>query len=231
MARVDHVALLVERLERAILAGEYAPGDQLPSERDLAAERGVSRSVVREALNRLASIGLVRSQHGSGTRVESPSRDQVSATYQRLISLAGLRQEHLAEVRLPLETAIAARAALVRTDDHLERLEETQRILGNPRRSLEAHVQADLQFHGILAEATGNPLFGQVLAPIQQLLIESRRRTLGRFGSELAHDHHARILDAVRRQNPADASAEMRIHLETNFAHLRDLDGASPPPD
>jgi DNA-binding FadR family transcriptional regulator len=192
----------------------------LPSERDISAEIGVSRSVVREAICRLSSLGLVRSVHGSGTRVEAPSEKPITAGYRRLLRQGEFRLSDLAAVRLPLETTIAALAAQNRTDEHLQRLERAQEILGNPRRGLEAHVQADLEFHAALAEATGNPLFGIVLAPIQELLIESRRRTLGRHGAELARRHHEAILTAVQSGDADGAARAMREHIEANFQHL-----------
>jgi GntR family transcriptional repressor for pyruvate dehydrogenase complex len=227
MSRLDQVSRLAEQLERAILTGELAPGDRLPSEREISSRMGVSRSVVREALGRLASLGLVKSAHGSGTRVEAPTSRQVTLGYQRLLSRPDFRLEDLAEVRLPLETAIAALAAVKRTEQHLARLDETQQVLGNPRGALAAQVQADMDFHAVLAEATGNPLFQTVLAPIQQLLIESRRRTLGRYGAALAHRHHARILAAVRQRDAAAAGEAMREHLEANFQHLRQVGAAT----
>jgi DNA-binding FadR family transcriptional regulator len=190
----------------------------------------VSRSVVREALGRLASLGLVRSIHGSGTRVEVPSGRQVSVGFERLLRRADLRLDQLAAVRLPLEVAIAEQAAVHRGDEHLKRLEQTQQVLGNPRRSLEAHVKADLEFHSTLAEATGNPLFAIVLAPIQEMLIESRRRTLGRYGAELAHGHHAQILAAVKARDATAAARAMREHIETNFRHLTGADANGTPP-
>src|SRR5262249_36106976 len=153
------VSQLAEHFERAILAGELAAGELLPSERELSAKMGVSRSVVREALGRLASLGLVKSVHGSGTRVEAADTHQLTVGYQRLLARTDYKLDALSAVRLPLETAIAGAAALRRSDDHLARLEKTQKVLGNPRRSLEAHVRADLDFHAVLAEATGNPLF------------------------------------------------------------------------
>jgi GntR family transcriptional repressor for pyruvate dehydrogenase complex len=221
MSRVDRVSQLVERFERAILSGEFGPGDQLPSERELSAQMGVSRSVVREALGRLASLGLVRSMHGSGTVVEAPTARQVVVGYQRLFSRPDFRLADLAAVRLPLETTIAALAAAQRTPEHLARLEQAQAVLASPRRSLESHVKADLEFHAALADATGNPLFQVVLAPIQQLLMESRRRTLGRYGSEIAHRHHAKILAAIRAGDGIAAAQAMREHIEANFEHLR----------
>jgi GntR family transcriptional repressor for pyruvate dehydrogenase complex len=228
MSRVDHVTQIAAELEQAILSGELAPGDLLPSERDISAQRGVSRSVVREALGRLASLGLVRSVHGSGTRVEAPSSRPVTMGYQRLLTRADCRLEDLAAVRLPLETTIAGLAATRRTDADLERLEKTQQVLGKPRRSLEVHVAADIEFHAALADATGNPLFQVVLAPIQQLLIDSRRRTLGRYGSEIAFRHHGEILAAVKARDAEAATAAMRRHLEANFQHLHEAEGNGP---
>jgi DNA-binding FadR family transcriptional regulator len=222
MSRVDRVSEIAQRFEQAILSGELAPGSLLPSEREISAQLGVSRSVVREALGRLASLGLVKSQHGSGTRVEAPSSRPVTVGLQRLLQRPEYRLEDLSAVRLPLETTIAALAAAQRTPDQLARLAKTQTILGDPRRSLKAHVKADLDFHATLAEATQNPLFQVVLAPIQELLIESRRRTLGSYGSEIAFQHHAKILAAVQAGDAGAASEAMREHLELNVQHLHE---------
>jgi DNA-binding FadR family transcriptional regulator len=228
MSRINQVAHIAAQLERQILSGQLAPGDQLPSERDLSVQLGVSRNVVREALGQLVSLGLVRRVHGSGTHVEAPSGRAISVAYQRLLSRPDVRLEHLAEVRLPLETTIAALAAHKRTNEQLQRLRKTQEILGNPRRSLEAHIKADREFHAILGEATGNPFFQIVLAPIQQLLIESRRHTLGQYGAGLAHRHHGLILDAVAAGNAEAAAQAMREHIQANFEHLQEM-SARPP--
>jgi GntR family transcriptional repressor for pyruvate dehydrogenase complex len=223
VAGADRVSELVGHFEQQILSGKFAPGDLLPSERSLSVEMNVSRSVVREAINRLASLGLVRSVHGSGTRVEAPSGRPISEGYQRLLRQGEVDLVHLAQVRLPLETTIAGLAARHRTDEHLTRMEQAQLVLAQQRGSLEVHVRADLEFHALLAEASGNPLFGIVLAPIQELLIESRRRTLGRHGARMAHEHHEAILDAVRRGDEPGAVEAMRRHLETNVRHLTSM--------
>ncbi len=229
MSRVDRVSEVALRIEETIVSGALTPGDQLPSEREISARLGVSRSVVREALGRLASLGLVRSVHGSGTRVEAPSGRQITVGYQRLLRQSDYRWEDLAAVRLPLEATIASLAAERRSSAHLERLEQAQRELGDPDRSLEAHVKADLDFHATLADASGNPLFRIVLAPMQELLIESRRRTLGRYGAELAFGHHAKILDAVRAGDAEAAARAMREHLEINSQHLHEVGGEPAP--
>ena len=228
MTSVDRVSEIACQLEQAILSGEYAAGDQLPSERDISAQQGVSRSVVREALGRLASLGLVRSVRGSGTRVAAPSSRQITVGYERLFRGTEFRLEDLSAVRLPLETTIATLAAQRRTPEQLARLEATQQVLHAPEATLDSHVRADLEFHAILAEASGNPLFQIVLAPIQELLMESRRRTLGIYGAEVALAHHARILEAVAAQDGGAAAEAMRAHIEANSMHLTRLDSRPP---
>lgn len=219
----QRVTEVTARLERSILSGEMSVGDYLPAERTLCADLQVSRSVVREALGRLTSLGLVESRHGSGTRVASPNGRDISVGYERLLRGSDAPLEDLAVVRLPLETTIAALAATGRADAHLQKLEATQRVLGNPRKSLGAHVKADGAFHAILAEATGNRFLPLVLSPIHDLLIESRLRTLKRYGSALAHLHHAEILLAVREGDPSSAARAMREHLTVNSRHLQEL--------
>ena len=224
-AEGNRVEELVAHFERRILSGELAPGDLLPAERVISAEMAVSRSVVREAIGRLASLGLVRSVHGSGTRVEAATGRPITQGFQRLLRRADVDLAHLAEVRLPLETAIAGFAARHRSDEQLAKMERTQKVLARAGASLEAHVGADLEFHALLAEASGNPLFGLVLAPIQELLIESRKRTLGKHGAPLALEHHAAILDAVRRRDEPAAVEAMRRHLQVNERHLAQESG------
>jgi GntR family transcriptional repressor for pyruvate dehydrogenase complex len=219
----QRVAEITRQLEQSIVSGELAVGEYLPAERTLCEQLGVSRSVVREALGRLTSLGLVESRHGSGTRVASPSGREIAVGYKRLMSSSDAPLEDLAVVRLPLETTIAALAATNRTDAQLARLEATQRALGNSRKSLAAHVKADSEFHAILAEATGNRFLPLVLAPIHALLIESRLKTLGRYGAALACAHHARILEAVAIGDPAAAALAMREHLTVNSRHLQEL--------
>jgi len=216
MSRIDRVSEIAQQLEQAILSGRLSPGDQLPSERDISAQMGVSRSVVREALGRLASLGLLQAQHGSGTRVAAPNGREVTVGYQRLLHRADVQMEHVSQVRAPLETTIASLAARHRTREQLTRLHKTQKILGNSRRTLEARIQADLDFHATLAEATGNPVFAIVLEPIQELLRESRRQTIGRYGADVAYKHHAQILAAVEAQDADGAVRAMREHMRVN---------------
>jgi len=217
--QVDRVSQIVAHLEQAILSGELAPGDRLPPEREISAQLGVSRSVVREAINRLASLGLILGRQGSGNRVATPNSRPVTVGYERMLRTGTLRLEDLVEVRLPLESALARLAAIRRTDVHLRELAAAQEKLAAPGRTLTDYMAADLEFHATLAAASGNPIFAMVLVPLQELLMESRRRTLERDGREVALAHHAAILVAVERRDPQAAEAAMRHHLTRITQH------------
>lgn len=219
-AATDRVAEITAHLERMILSGKLRTDDRLPPERELAEQWDVSRSVVREAIGRLAALGLVRSRQGSGTRIAAPDGSHQLLNYEWMLKQGLVRLEHLSAVRLPLETTIAALAAEHRTDAHLRELAKTQRALGSEKHALKTHVEADVRFHAVLCEASQNPLFQIILAPIQEQLIESRRRTLGRYGTKWAFEHHAKILAAVERRNAAAAREAMREHIMANSYHL-----------
>ena len=232
MSGADLVETVAHDLEEQIINGTLVAGERLPPERELCGKLGVSRSVLREAIKRLQSLGLVNSVQGSGTRVARPSHRPLIVGYQRLIRHGEAKLSDLALVRLPLETTIASLAAIHRTPEHLAQLVATQTVLGDPDRPLQEQVDADLQFHALLASATGNPIFQIVLEPIQELLIESRRTTLGQFGALLAHEHHAEILAAVKQGDPQSAAAAMERHLRANYEHLSRVDppkAAEPP--
>jgi GntR family transcriptional repressor for pyruvate dehydrogenase complex len=220
----DRVAEIVAHLEKLILSGKLLPNDRLPPERDLAAQWDVSRSVVREAIGRLAAVGLVRSRQGSGTRIAVPDGSHQLLNYQMMLSQGLVRLEHLNAVRLPLETTIAALAAEHRTEAQLAELREAQRVFGSANLSLKMHVEADVHFHAVLCEATQNPLFQIILAPVQELLIEGRRRALGRYGSKDAHEQHARILEAVAARDVAGAREAMREHIVFNSQNITALE-------
>jgi GntR family transcriptional regulator, transcriptional repressor for pyruvate dehydrogenase complex len=221
MARVELVTWVANQLEEEILTGSVKPGEPLPPERQISARLGVSRSVVREAINRLSSLGLILSVHGSGNRVQPPNSQPIAMGYRRLLSQGMVNLAHIGDVRLPLETSIARLAASHRSPEHLEQLKATQVKLGDPDNTLEGHIEADMTFHMVLATATGNPLFQCVLEPIQQLVMKARRMALGKTGADLAYRHHASILAAVEAGDPARAADEMRIHMEANYKSLQ----------
>lgn len=209
----DRVAHVVDHLEQRIFSGEFKPGDLLPAERELSAELGVSRSVVREALGKLDSLGLVQRRQGSGTRVAPPTTAPALKTFQRMFQSGDVDLNDLTEARLPLEIAMVRIAAQRRTDEHVRKLEQQQAILQDEHLDVESHLRADEAFHAILAEAAGNPMFGMLLEPVQLLRHEPYRKHYDEYQLRQAHAEHQAILDAIRNRDAGAAEAAVRSHL------------------
>ena len=213
MPNDDRVAFVVDHFQEEILNGHLSPGDRLPPEREVSRRFNVSRGVVREAFGSLECMGMLERRQGSGTRVTVPSTSSVTVGYQRLLRCGGIRQSDLEATRFPLECAMARLAALHRTEEHLERMRQTQEVLRDAGRSLAEHVRSDIEFHDTIAVASGNPVFKLVLDPIHELLVDTRRQTLQFYGIKRAHDTHACVLEAIEQQDEDAAEAAMRHHL------------------
>lgn len=228
LAPVERVSLpdaVADRLAGRILDGDLAPGDRLPGERALADRLQVSRIVVREALGRLQARGLVEVRPGVGAFVAPLPDRSVTEPLGLYIRRHGVAPDHLFEVRRALEPPMAAAAARRRSAAALAALEATLRRTAAaaaafadgdaPEEALEAFAWADLTFHQQLAQASGNPLFELLLAPLLEPLLEVRRDGARLAGAaDAATAQHAAVLDAVRAGDPAAAAAAMADHLD-----------------
>ena len=210
---------VLDRLQERIDAGEWGPGDQLPSERDLMESLGVGRPAVREALQSLERSGIVAITHGERARVAVPSARslvaQIADGAQHLLRADPGSLEHLKEARLFVEAGFARLAAERATraglDALRDRLEAQRRVRPQPGRFLEA----DMAFHRQVAEMTGNPIFPAVVEAMFGWLASSYYRSLVRApGAEsLTLAEHERILAAIAARDPDQAGTAMREHL------------------
>lgn len=216
---VDEV---VGRLRAHIVGGKLPPNSLLPSEGKLAESFRVSRTVVREAMRILQAQGLVVLSQGRRAAVKRADPEAAIASLDALLSRSDSSLEHLTEARLPIEIEIAGLAAERATPDQLAALEEANHDLEQAC-DLEQAVDADVRFHRLLAEATGNPIFVLILETIAQLLRESRRRTIKSGGKQLALDEHRKILATVSTGDRKAAREAMQFHMQLIE---RDLDRA-----
>jgi GntR family transcriptional regulator, transcriptional repressor for pyruvate dehydrogenase complex len=210
---------LAARLIGQIESGRLQPGERLPSEAQLAATHGVSRSVVREAVHQVKSRGLVRSRQGSGVYVSQASA-RLSLVFgpQVLESIDAVVQ--VIELRRVMEGEMAALAAA--------RATRTQ--IGAIRRALQAidastdrgglAVTEDFAFHRAIGEATGNPQFVRLLGFIEQYLLDAMRVVKGyeaqrtQWIQNVRDEHHA-IYSAIVAGDPAAARrAAVRHHQQ-----------------
>src|SRR5256885_7221368 len=207
---------IVQQVEESIHKGAMKPGDQLPPERELAQQFGVSRTAVREAVKALHEKGLVEAYPGRGTFVTDGTSYSMRQSLDRMLKIGQPEgSAFLAEVREILEPEIAALAATRVDDEDLASMREQIAIMDTARKDPDAFIEADLDFHLALAEAAANPLILSLIDSIVGLLREQR---MGIFqvpgGPERGQVHHKRILDAMERRDAEKAREAMKAHLE-----------------
>ncbi len=224
LAREATLAQRVENeLERLIVESRLGQGDRLPSERELAVQFGVSRTVVREAVRALAAKRLVEVGVGRGTVVRAPSTASAGQSMKLLLQMqaGGPDLEKVSEVRRILENEIAMLAAARRTEQDVRDL---QRIIDEATRHIDdpdAFIKEDVGFHSRLALATHNELFVLILDSLAEILTEIRLlglRIPGTAGRAIVH--HTSVLDAVREGDPKKARAAMDAHMDEASATL-----------
>jgi len=213
------------RLREQVIRGDYGRDGDLPSQEELCQMLGVSRTVVREALQQLQSQRLVEVSQGRRPKVvpldSAPLSDGLALILQR--SKGTLFD--VAEARLLLETEIAARAAKHATREDVQLLQTSIELLQKTS-DRKLQVQADIDFHSRLASASGNVVFRYLLDALADLLHQSRVKTIGLSGVGPAIKGHQAILKAVAARDPEKAREAMRKHLE---ASVQDLKKASKP--
>ena len=192
-----------------VTTGELQPGARIPSERRLAEELGVGRTVVREALKSLALVGLIESRHGDGTYVAESTPESFSRAVEwRLVAWGGERGD-VAEAIAVLEGDLAALAAERRTDDDLVELAVPPR-----RRARRWHtgraLRGPARVPGTTAVAAGNVTLASVL---EALRAAAPIVAVGRGSVVVDPAVDALVLDAISRRSPDDARRAARAGL------------------
>jgi len=211
---------IADRIRMLILDGTLPPGQPLPAERQLAERFGVSRGSVRDAFRTLETIGLLVTRHGQGTFPQELDVDRLVAPLASILSYRHDLQDELLDVRRMFEPAVAGVAATRATDEDLADL---QRILDAQRRKLKTGRSAiveDTAFHAILARATRNRVIVNIMATLNDLLVESRKMTLKQKGRpERSIRGHEAVVAALRQRDGDLAANAMREHID-QIAHL-----------
>lgn len=215
--RGPHLSTLVaSSISREIAQGRLKPGDQLPTEQALATTFGVSRNVVREAIARLRSEGRVWSQQGRGAFVSSaPNSTVLTIDHETMQQADSFRS--LFELRGILEVEAAALAAQRRGKGDIKAMRDALAAMATSPYGSVAWLGNDLEFHRVVADATGNPYIGQFLAFVSERVRDSILAAGHRQKSDemarITLGEHERILLAIEAGDADAAQAAMRAHL------------------
>jgi GntR family transcriptional repressor for pyruvate dehydrogenase complex len=215
---------IADQIRSSILAGEFAPGDKLPPERELAEIFAVSRPSVREALNMLASSGLVMSYQGGGTVVLSLVETTAGNPLMELIRFKQERALDVIEVRKGMESWTAYYAAERALPEDLRRLEEIVEGMRRNLAGMEPSEDLDANFHIVIARATHNIVWLHLMQSLFDAMKEFQQSVwravyITQDDHHLLFSHHLRIFEAIKAKDAIGARDAMNDHL--TFAEQR----------
>lgn len=206
---------IAEYIEGMVAANELKEGQQLPSERELAAMLQVNRNSVRQAMYLLQQRGLVEIRLGSGSYITRMPNTIVGQTIARYFIFGSCSHNDLMSLREILEPGVAAMAARLATAEDLQRLETLVEELeaAYERRDLDANVEADAAFHEALAAATHNDLIIAIMGGLQSVMRKWLKAQAEAGPQEEGTRGHRIIYQAVAARDPERAAEAMRVHM------------------
>ncbi len=210
-----------EQLRDRIIERKWPPGAKIPSENALAVALGVSRVSIREALQMLASLGLLETRHGGGTVVREFSGEIFLNPLLPMLALDTPDMLHVLEYRKIVEKGIVSLVVKRAGTADLEALEDAFRAMEEHKNDAHAFAQADLSFHLALAKATGNPVVMKVNAVITDILKVSMYGIVDSLGTKDGLHYHRRILDAIKAGDGPRAESLMEEHVERTIRRLK----------
>jgi len=213
----------IDKIRERIVSGAWGPGDRLPKESELAAELGLSRNSLREAVRALSQLRVLEVRQGDGTYVSSlePGLLLESTGFITHLLLGDTELE-LYEVRRILEAAAAALAAGRIDAQEKTDLERSLERMGEAR-NVEELVEADVAFHAVIARAAGNAVLTSLLASLATRTMRARlwhgREADGALNE--TRDEHRRIYEAIMAGDPELARANATAHIASSERWLK----------
>jgi DNA-binding FadR family transcriptional regulator len=216
--------VIADKLTALIASGVMVTGDELPSERDLAAALSVSRETVRGAIQTLATRGFLDVAQGTRTRVANADFSAMAVGISNRLNVDSYDIDSVHTARLLVEQQVVGDAAERISTAAISRLKdslEAQRTcLSDPVRFL----ICDREFHIAIYRECGNPLLSDIVTDLYTYMMDHRRRAVSRPGaiaSSLAD--HVAILAALERHDRAAAMAGFATHEERIYTTTRQL--------
>lgn len=216
-------------LAAEIRAGRLALGDKLPTEAALVDQFSVSRTVVREAVSRLKSLGLVDSRQGSGVYVKEVGFSPLNFDAKSAVSKQAVIQ--MVEVRRALEAEVAGLAAQRRTQVDIKRIRKSINALDKAVQAGGDGVDEDVQYHRAIAEAARNPFLIGTLEYLGQFLRGATRVTRANEArsadfARQVREEHERIVSAIETGDALAARKAAAEHMDNAILRIEQADPA-----
>lgn len=217
---------IISKIRDYINFKNLEPDDKLPSERMLSEKFGVSRSSVREAIQKLEYYGILKSIPQSGTFVANIGVIAMNGIIDDILELDDFNFKSLVETRILLELKTVRLAALRRTEDDLIKIKAALEAYTTKVLDGQDAVQEDLLFHLSIAKASGN-------ATINNLMLIITPEIITNFGkyhvcddnqAALGIKEHTDIYEAIIAQNPQLAKQKMKEHFKALYQYCYNIE-------
>ena len=214
VVRVSVVEDVAKQLMDLIARGNLKPGERLPSERELCSLFGVGRSSLREALRCLSMVGILDARVGAGTTVAKSGARFIEKTFEWSLLSEQNDIRALVQVRVALEGAAVAEAALHADAPELAAMEKLLLQMEDCLNDGPRFAELDLAFHVAISRASNNSLLFGLLTMIRSQLVLGMQRVLPLPNAlRLSHEEHKDIFGAVRSRDSNLARQKMQAHL------------------
>ena len=221
---------IAQQIMTLISTGDLKPGQRLPAERALCTYFGVGRSSLREAIRCLAMIGILDVSIGNGTFLALNAERFVGKIFEWRMLAEQHDMQNLMEVRLALECAAAARAAICGTEKQFRQLEAIVKRMQSNINQPKRFIKLDLDYHVLLAEASNNKLLHDLLFMIRNQLSAAMFTFVTMpGGAALACKHHVALLKDLKARDAKAARSTMHNHLAVSLERYRTAHANSTP--
>ncbi|MDE3742809.1 FadR/GntR family transcriptional regulator [Maribacter polysaccharolyticus] len=219
---------IIAKIRDLINFKNLEPGDKLPSERMLSEKFGVSRSSLRETIQKLEIYGLLKSRPQSGTFIADIGPIAMQGMFKDILELEAPDFKALVETRILLELKTCRLAALRRTEEDLAHMKEALDAFADKVNKGEDAVQEDLLFHLSIAKASGNSTLNMFMLIITPEIITNFEKyhvcNVDRERLGLRIREHEEIFEAIKNQDPTLAKEKMKVHFKMLYEYCYNIE-------
>ncbi|WP_117885778.1 FadR/GntR family transcriptional regulator [Aureibaculum luteum] len=212
---------IISKIRDLINYKNLEPGEKLPSERMLSEKFDVSRSSIREAIQKLEFYGLLKSIPQSGTFVANIGTIGMNGMIDGILSLKDPDFKSLVQTRILLELETARLAATTRNKKDLEQIKEALDAFNEKVLKGEDAVQEDLLFHLAIAQASGNSTLNSLMLIITPEIITNfeKYHVCDKNQAFLGIQEHTNIYEAIKNKKPQVAKQKMKDHFKMLYQY------------
>jgi len=215
--------VVFNKIKNKIISGEWTPGMKIMSEPQLVKELGISRVSVREAIEKMVALNVLKKKHGGGTFVNELNASVYLNSLIPMITLEKSDYIDILQFRLMVEVESTKLCALRCDDLIIKQLEECYEEMVKEREDIDRFTEKDLEFHKIIAIGGGNSLVIRVYEILYDLLSYNQKSLYKTLGPSGGIKEHKYILDAIKNRDGELAAIFIRRHIERTISEVESL--------